>query len=596
MLKGGIIDGWGWIKLEITKSLKFKLGLGLVAVMLPLVIFTFYNNINARQVVQEKVSESYLNTLQMFADGVDKNFLQVNEYLYKMETQDTDVGLLKSLPYASDEYMLNKIRIRQKISRDIGFYNIIDTIFIYTPDDLIYATVGNDLINLSILMDKVQEWTELEKSQERQQWHLLEEDRVQGKYFFLRIYKMNIGIYVGAIVTVADIAEPLNALWNQGRIGDTSIYTKSGLLLSQGADAPELKLEAYDLFPAEYTVSKTVMDTETDESYFIIGEASRIVDLFYNISIPEKSMLKNLPFLQKATYFLPVGIVLFLLLFLFFLNEVMFKPLGDIIRGMKRISMGLLDLRIQEGNTTEFNFLANSFNNMATELRTLKIDVYEEQLRVQKAEFKHLQAQISPHFYMNSLNIIYNFAALGDNDSVKRMALHLGDYFRFIMRTNRITVTLQEELKHIDNYIAIQKIRFPNKLEFRVDIDGFTDIEIPALIVQPFVENAIIHGFKNRKQLFSIEVTAESGEADYICKLTVRDNGAGFPDEVLDALKDNLPLGPSDTSRLGITNVIHRLQLHFNNAAKVHLYNCEGGGACIELHIPEKTAATHSDT
>ncbi|MEX2104505.1 MAG: histidine kinase [Bacilli bacterium] len=571
-----------------SRSLKFKLSIGIIVVMLPLVIFTFYNNINARQVVQEKVSESYTNTMSIFVDEVDLNLLQINDYLYKMGNQDLDVGQLRSYPIVDDEYILTKIRIQQKLIRDIGFYPMIDTIFIYTMNDLLFFSETNEIITTSVIRNNIDHLLELEKTQGTDDWHLLNDEQIEGEFMLARIYELNTGIYGGVLVKVEDIAKPLDVLWNKGKIGDTVIYSRLGMNLTESLHAPKDKIMFNNLKPEDGLVTQTIEASETHDRFFVIGKASEVADLMYNIIIPEKSMLNNIPFLQKATYFIPLGIVIILLLFLFFINEVMFKPLADLIRGMKRISMGLLDSRLEGGRTTEFNFLANSFNNMAKEVENLKIDVYEEQLRAQQAEFKHLQAQISPHFYMNSLNIIYNFAALGDHQSIKKMSLHLADYFRFIMKTNRTIVTLEEELNHISNYIEIQKIRFPNKLQFDVNIEGFSTIEIPALIIQPFVENAIIHGFKNRKQTFRILVMAEPAGLDYRCKVSIHDNGVGLTEDVIKNLNEDLPLEQKESSRLGIKNVMHRLQLHYEGEAIIQFSNGEHGGALIEIYFPNK--------
>jgi len=226
---------------------------------------------------------------------------------------------------------------------------------------------------------------------------------------------------------------------------------------------------------------------------------------------------------------------------------------------------------------------------MAEQIKTLKIDVYEEQLRVKQGELKQLQAQINPHFYMNSLNIIYNLAALNDTETVKKMSLHLADYFRFIMKANRDTITLEEELMHIENYITIQKIRFPDKLQCTFEgMDAILNYPIAALTLQPFVENSIIHGFKNRRQLFQIKISAET-ESDNGFTLTICDNGVGFDPEVLEKLHNKEPLRQGETSSLGIMNVMHRLHLLYGDRTSITFRNqSEGSGAMVVIVFPKR--------
>lgn len=577
--------------LNWTGSLKFKLSVGIICVLLPLVAFTFYNNNNAKQVVKDKVSETYRNILRIFVEQVDKMLYEMNIYLYGMETQDPDIGMIQSQPYLSNDYVITKVRLQQKMLRDVGFYNIIDTIFLYTKQDLIMATHSNELMTRAVIDDHIGRLVELEAVQNEHDWHLVLDPRIEGGALLARIHQLNTGLYGCIFVKIVDIAEPLDILWNQGDIGETVISSEEGFPLSGRPERSIGDLPITLPRSSPNVTTATVKSPETGENYLVISQSSRLAGITYNIIIPEKTMLSNIPFLQKATYFLPLGIVIVLLMFLVYLNGVLFKPLAALMRGMKKIAMGKLDARLEEGGALELNFLAHTFNTMAEELKNLKIDVYEEQLRARESELKQLQAQISPHFYMNSLNIIYNVAALGDTESVKRMALHLADYFRFIMRTDRRTVTLAEELKHIENYIEIQKIRFPNKLEFEVRVDEkFKTCEIPSLIVQPFVENAIIHGFKNRKRLFRISVASREAPPGWWFTLEVRDNGAGFPPEVLRNLKEGRPLEETERSRLGIGNVIHRLKLHFNGKAAIEFDNAEEGGAMVRLHFPEPAA------
>jgi two-component system sensor histidine kinase YesM len=225
---------------------------------------------------------------------------------------------------------------------------------------------------------------------------------------------------------------------------------------------------------------------------------------------------------------------------------------------------------------------------MAEQISNLRIGMYEEQLRAQQNEMKQLQAQINPHFYMNSLNIIYNFAVLKDHDSVKKMALHMADYFRFIMRANRDAITLEEELRHIGNYVEIQKFRFPDKLDCVVDIpEHWRTATLPALTLQPFIENAIIHGFVNRREKFIIRIQAgiAAGDASQLV-IVIRDNGVGFRPDVLDRLRRGEELPASETSRLGIANVVQRLRLRYEGQAGVEFDNDPECGAVVRVRLP----------
>ncbi|MNC23289.1 Histidine kinase [compost metagenome] len=152
---------------------------------------------------------------------------------------------------------------------------------------------------------------------------------------------------------------------------------------------------------------------------------------------------RNLPFFQKMLYFwIPLLSVAVVTGYILYLQRFLFRPLARLVGGMRKLGYGMLDVRLPaQSDVSEFSIMTKTFNQMARQIEALKIDVYEEQLRVQKAEYKHLQMQINPNFYMNTLNLIYKMAALKDFKSVQKMSLHLADYFRFLMHGNRTTIS-----------------------------------------------------------------------------------------------------------------------------------------------------------
>ncbi|MNZ46459.1 Sensor histidine kinase YpdA [compost metagenome] len=576
--------------MKFGKSIRHRLIIGFMAVMLPVVIYMLINNTYSREIVREKVAETYLNTLNIYVGQTDHNLSQINDYLYKMSVLDSDVGLLMSFPMESDGYTLTKVRIDSKLNRDVGVYTIMDSIFLYHENDIIFGTdsVYNEAKNvIQTHMDLLTKDSDMPLN-DQHRWEVRADDRIPGKYFLINFIKVSDGLFVGAIIKVQDINAMLSIQWSDGDVGHNGIYLREGNRLVQPLTDNLAPLNLSQTLTDE--PYESLKDNDTGESYLVMNRTSSMVDIAYRVVIPEETLFRHLLFFRNATLFAPIGFLAILLVYLIFMRNMLFKPLHELILGMKKISLGMLDVRLKKYNTVEFEFLGNTFNIMAEQIKNLKIDVYEEQLRVKQGELKHLQAQINPHFYMNSLNIIYNLAALNDTESVKKMSLHLADYFRFIMTANRDTITLKEELTHIENYITIQKIRFPDKLQCTFEgVDEVLNYPISALTIQPFVENAIIHGFKNRKQVFHIKICAEMHE-DGGFTLTISDNGIGFHPEVLDKLRKKELPEQGDSGSLGIMNVINRLQLSYGERASIAFSNqTEGTGAVVRIVLPEWT-------
>ena len=170
------------------------------------------------------------------------------------------------------------------------------------------------------------------------------------------------------------------------------------------------------------------------------------------------------------------------------------------------------------------------------------------------------------------------------------MIAHLVSYFRFIMSTNDTWITLTSELNHIRNYMEIQMVMYPGKLSFQ---DRFPkELEnalIPPLLVQPFVENAIKHGFINNTKPFRVNITIneEVGKDDALCMvIQISDSGPGFSELQLERL--NLGLYEKDPTdrQLGIWNVRRRLSMFYNEQASITFCNDPQGGGVIKIMLP----------
>jgi len=554
--------------------------------MLPVVLFLIANTWYAKNVVHDKVSETYRNTLDIFVGQLDLYMEEINGYLYKLAVLDADVGLLAAFPVDSDNYVLTKVRVQNKINRDVGFYNLLHTVFIYNENDIIFSSSGSYGPMKQLLAEDAPRIAARHQQMLGGKWMLWQNDLMPGGDYLVRLTSSENNQYVGAIINISDVLDLLRIQWDDDKIGESAVYSREGVRTAEPLSFTDrsLPLANLPLLDAPYQIVG-----QGDDRHLVMIRTSALADVAVAVAVPEKQMLQGLPYFQKAVYFIVAGFVFLFTMYLLFIRRTVFQPLHQLINGMKKLSLGMLDFRLQTTNTVEFQFMANTFNHMAEQISNLRIGMYEEQLRAQKNEMKQLQAQINPHFYMNSLNIIYNFAVLKDHDSVKKMALHMADYFRFIMRVNRDSITLGEELKHIGNYVEIQKFRFPGKLECVVDIpEEWEEAPLPALTLQPFVENAIIHGFTNRREKFTIRIHAEIESAEDGDKLVIviRDNGSGFPPDVLERLRREEELPASESSRLGIANVVQRLRLRYEGEAGVEFDNHPEGGAAVRVRLP----------
>ena len=424
-----------------------------------------------------------------------------------------------------------------------------------------------------------------------QRWEFL---TVGDTDFLVAMVPYDNGVMAGVLVAAVQLQEMLGN-FDVGPGGGFFLADSEGRLRSPG-DFPPARSEA---FRRAAVVSEGVIQGVRHEgrSYIVISHRSQEADLHFALVTTRSHLLKNLPFFQKMMYFwIPLATAVLLALYLGFLQRVMFRPLARLIQGMRQIGQGNFQIRLPVGpENNEFSFVSGTFNRMAEQIEKLKIDVYEEQLRLQEAEYRHLQIQINPHFYMNSLNIIYNLAALKDYRAVQKLSLHLAEYFRFLMLSHRTVVRLEDEIRHIRHYLEIQKMRYVSKLEYEIHVDpAHGAVPVSPLILQPFVENSVIHGFGGRKPdggPFRIVIRSEDDpENPGMIRLTLADNGPGFPESVLETLNNGAEFGPHGRERVGIWNVLRRFRMLYGGEGDITFRNAPEGGAVVEVLLPASSA------
>ncbi|OPH56128.1 hypothetical protein BC351_28560 [Paenibacillus ferrarius] len=574
------------------KSLTFKFVAGFVIIISPLILFLYYNNLYAISVVREQVSGANRNLLADYVKQVDKQMKEINNYLNLVNDREPDVNLLNFMEYGTDDYMLTKQKIFTRFQVDLGYFQVIDTIFLYNikDKDIVLNTRSDYYLNEKVIADYIDQHPKDDEMQKIGSWQLI---KVGDETAFLKLIRNN-NLVVGCWIKANTVAEPLKFLDAENGGGGAALVSMEGEVASEtklteqqialAANVPEQQDKPY----------QSVTDYTKELSYLLVAIPATMVPIKYVVLIPEASMLKNLPFFRLAIYIIPLGGLLILSFYFIFVRKVLLTPMKKLIRGMQRITRGDWDVQLEQDNTTEFAFVIRTFNNMVGEISNLKIDVYEQQLLTKEAEFKHLQVQIKPHFYLNSLNIITSLAATKQYEIIQKMARYLAEYFRFNISTSRRTVTIEAELKHIQNYLEIQKLRFPGKLSYEISLpEELAHCSMLPLTIQTLVENSIIHGFMNRRELFTIKIEVRESRAvkegieEKTVWVQVADNGVGFKQEILEKLQMNRWHEHSgENGHLGLHNVLLRLQMRYGDRAQLLFCNQTDKGAVVQIGIP----------
>lgn len=319
---------------------------------------------------------------------------------------------------------------------------------------------------------------------------------------------------------------------------------------------------------------------------------------------------------------LGVGLIALLLVgFAVLFSRTVTHPLHELAVASRRMAAGELDLpavRVPPGD--EVGTLATSFNSMSENIRMLVADLkdkHELQRRLHDEELKNisierslreaqligLQTQINPHFLFNTLNAIARTAAGENATQSAGLIRSLSKVFRYLLRNPNSMVSLAAELQLVEEYMQIQMHRFGERLSYRVDCDLNPElIEVPVLILQPLVENAVRYGVEPSES--GGEVVVAASRAGDELELSVMDDGVGMASERANRLmryeessavnNDN----PENTSGIGIQNVLHRLRLTYQGKESFCITSAPGEGTRVRIVLPireeERVPVAHS--
>ena len=214
--------------------------------------------------------------------------------------------------------------------------------------------------------------------------------------------------------------------------------------------------------------------------------------------------------------------------------------------------------------------------------------VRSEEINLRKTELKALQAQINPHFLYNTLDALYWRATNEGNDEIAEDILSLSQLFRHVLGQGNAQTDIGNEKELLEEYLHIQKMRFSDHLDYEIHMEeAILSHMIPKLILQPFVENAVVHGFERDGGDCLIRVDGKR-EGEWIV-FTVEDNGVGMSEEQLQDIwevPDAKRYAGQRIGRYAIRNVKERLELLYGDGCTLRIESAVGRGTCVTIRIP----------
>ncbi len=290
----------------------------------------------------------------------------------------------------------------------------------------------------------------------------------------------------------------------------------------------------------------------------------------------------------QITLFILFVIFLAIILLVFanmFISAKIANPIKALENSVKELENGSQNVDIAIGGSHEIQHLGKTIKSMVKQMHKLMGDiVYEQELKRQR-ELDALQAQINPHFLYNTLDSIVWMVENERYNEAITMVTSLAGFFRIGLNKGKNIITIKDELKHAENYITIQHMRFKDKFTFKINADeNVLNFATIKLIIQPLIENAVYHGMEFMDG--DGEIIVNAYKKDNELYIDVIDNGMGIPPEIVDKLLTHESRSKGKGSGVGLKNVQERIQLYFGKEYGLSILSEPDEGTLIRIHLP----------
>ncbi|WP_307210664.1 cache domain-containing sensor histidine kinase [Paenibacillus harenae] len=466
---------------------------------------------------------------------------------------------------------------------------LIDSIMVATPEGSYYETSKIGLPRESFYDSSLYDMVEATEERHIELWIGPHEDPFYNEkgdiITFLTEGAMNAASdnkYVLANVKVTELTRYINRDlgFNEGRF---ILLSRDGEMISPSSSAP------FSDFAQHASVRQALQENEGnfayhagDHDYFVNYRQLESAGNWVLFSVlPKQSIAQQL---GSITWVILTFILLTLIVSIFFarlLTRLLLRPLTKLQTVMKKVEHSDLDVRFESEYQDEISQVGFRFNRMLDEINRLFLEVKEAETEKRKSELKAMQAQIDPHFLYNTLNTIYWKSQLQEHEHVQQMVLSLSKLFQLGLNKGKEMTSIKNEITHVTQYLSIQKQCYVSLFDYRADVQEGLDLSQPILkiLLQPLVENSILHGFKDRKEGGFIHIHIYQFEDRLV--LEVEDNGVGF-----EAAEEE---DSAKLSGYALQNIQKRLVLQYGSDAELELISIPGMRTKVTIRIPSQS-------
>ncbi|NLO84249.1 MAG: histidine kinase [Clostridiales bacterium] len=547
---------------KMTRSIRTQILSIMMALVLPLNALVLFSTINSIYVLQEQAKVSLTSIEGFYMQQLEHRISSIHYYFYDLEENDADfIRLLERNKEDDNRYFRAQTNIARKFNTHITTSAVADSYFYLNQanDDLLVVlptAYGGSITAQQ--RDAVVQWIGSMDFPGNQRWKLIE---IADDQWLMRLYHKG-DFYYGALIYVDHMIDQMKEAIPFDGIAITAASTKN---------------------------------TESPHGWITASQYSTAANFGLQLAVPTAEVILTLPLTQWFAIAFAIVYLLCVPVLYLVLNKLLLRPLDKIRSALLKMKSGEREYRIREHRyAEEFRTINDTFNEMADNIETLKIENYEKELARKKMELKNLQLQIRPHFLLNTFNLIFNLAEIREYESVQKFALYLSNYFRYIFRSGQELSPLQKEFELIREYLEVSAIRYPDCFTVHQELSSeLAEFMVPPLLVHNFAENIINHTVKFGR---TIHIHLSATALDGYASIQIQDDGEGMDAAIADEINQGIfDAREQGRVHVGLENSYRRIQHFYGPSSSLKVTSIAGKGTCITLSLQMKQAGTEEE-
>ena len=575
--------------------------------IIPIILYNMFSYFNTASIVKENVQELTQANLNQAANSLDVWIESYEDILFQVYMNDDIIEMVEHINESPDDLTMVRGQLRRSLRGMFYTREYVKSIAIITP--------GQDMIFYDLLSGYMTKssWLDNSSMSKQELYDFLSQDnkthimstRKAGvfnadTYYLFHLghrlinYK-NVEDQIGVVIVSIDEKMLKEICGNAENLDTFNFMVNSeGLMMSyyndrylgeqviEWSDDPEVRKERY----MKFIESQDIFDGEFFTVNAVYNEKFQC-DIV-NVS-NQNTVINRLQAQQRIMILVMTVSLIALIVINVFLIRTLTGSLLNLVGIMKRAGKGEMSARAQiyDSMPVEVETIASQFNKMLDRVEESISKERDANDKQREAEIAALEAQINPHFLYNTLDTINWMAIDRDEYEISNSITSLASILRYGINKSNAMVTVREECEWLRQYLFLQQTRLKNTFECEMHISPeVLDWKIHKLLLQPFIENAILHGFEGKKGTHRLEI--EINEEQDTLQIMIRDNGKGIPQDMVEQMNRGIFPQSTEKRHIGMENAINRIHIYYGERSSVVIESKENEFTQVWIKVPHE--------